>query len=745
MKAQALLSSPQVALVPQDSTFNARATLSMASMTNLFSQILLLPIYTATAAQKTFVCTTNSLTAVLNTDLFGNFNLVIGDPSIQAVTGGMAGVCLTQVFSQATQNMALGGGAAALSGAVGQVADRLIGAGLTLELSPEYHLTDAVLAYASGVTYGFMDVLQTIEQKHCRLPDLTVTTVSKCACGDLAHRVVAARRAETIADGALWCVGSMQLLDSSGKPYLIFNPYTYQELSDASRGKMDQYLGCVGTGGPDCSQYLPTLPYLERQGVDVGTVLTRCRSNYVNKVWDSGAAYLMNYQQVQALAPYAYIISMYYDPTKMDSSVQNCLLESMRLGTGNDPCLLGWLTLQNVSRTNYFEYEVATFDSASADFADIDACQVFTGPAANPDPAVAYEFAQCLNGSVAAQCQLPHYIWSGRTSNRVPVASIHAVSYPPGSPELLASAQADLQAVLDEAKAFFASFNWSDPGLQESFFSVEGDVIHQMFDCYFMGPFASAELWPTGGSRDLGTMLYYRNSPTDRTFMVPSAGCVPGVDACCPNQSPFSCGGPALMAIIHDFIRKLGRGSGLGRANSILAKAVQEGVRAKISEYKALFTSLSNYGCQCPGAGRVDLRGTAVGGLLHPWQRIGADLHLRPHPGLHRGAGLHQRDALRGVRHPADGRAAGAGAGGGPVQPVPAAGALRRHGGARRDAGALALGGVHHPSARSQLDVLRHQDRRLLVQVRPGGEPQLRRLRRPDRGDCGVHPVPGQG
>eukprot|EP00960_Hanusia_phi_P016083 473306-Hanusia_phi.AAC.1 len=180
---------------------------------------------------------------------------------------------------------------------------------------------------------------------------------------------------------------------------------------------MDKYLVCVGTGAGSCSQYLPTLPYLERQNVDAGTVLTRCRSNYVNKVWDSGAAYLMNYLQYPGLSGAAYIISMYYNPSSMDSSVQNCLLESLRLGTGNDACLLGWLTLQNVSRTNYFQYEVASVDSATADFADI-----------------------------------------------------------------------------DEAKGFFATFNWSDPSLQESFFSVEGDVIHQMFDCYFLGPFASAEL-----------------------------------------------------------------------------------------------------------------------------------------------------------------------------------------------------------------------------------------------------------
>ncbi|EKX36199.1 hypothetical protein GUITHDRAFT_117723 [Guillardia theta CCMP2712] len=123
MKAQQVLSSSQVALVPTDPTFNARATLSMASMTNLFSQILLLPIYGAVASQKTFVCTTNSLTAVLNTDLLGNFQLVIGDPSIQAVSGDVAGVCLTQVFNQDVQNMALGGASNTLGSAVAQVAE----------------------------------------------------------------------------------------------------------------------------------------------------------------------------------------------------------------------------------------------------------------------------------------------------------------------------------------------------------------------------------------------------------------------------------------------------------------------------------------------------------------------------------------------------------------------------------------------------------------------------------------------
>eukprot|EP00960_Hanusia_phi_P063876 765608-Hanusia_phi.AAC.6 len=272
----------------------------------------------------------------------------------------------------------------------------------------------------------------------------------------------------------------------------------------------------------------------------------------------------------------------------MPSSVQNCLQQTLRLGIGNDACLLGWLTLQNISRTNYFEYEVASIDSDTADFADIDSCQVFTGPARHPDPAVRHEFAQCLNQSVAAECQLPHYIWSGRTANRIPVASMHAVSYPPGSAELLASAKEDLQAVLEEARAYFANLDWSNPSLEQSFFSVEGDVVHQLFDCYFLGPYASAELWPSGASRELTSMLYYRNNPTDRTFMVPEAGCVPGVDACCPDGSPFSCGGPARMAIIHGFIDKLRQTPG-SQTGSILAKAVEEGVLAKIAEFKALF------------------------------------------------------------------------------------------------------------------------------------------------------------
>lgn len=48
---------------------------------------------------------------------------------------------------------------------------RLIWVGFTLELAPMYHMTDAMLSYATGVTYGFMDVLQTVDEKHCKLPE----------------------------------------------------------------------------------------------------------------------------------------------------------------------------------------------------------------------------------------------------------------------------------------------------------------------------------------------------------------------------------------------------------------------------------------------------------------------------------------------------------------------------------------------------------------------------------------------
>ena len=270
IKSQEILSSEAVALVPFDPSFNARSTLAMASITNMFSQLVFFPLYMSIASQKIFTCTANSLLAVVNLDTTGNFQIIIGSPEVQAASADVVGVCLTQVFNEDLQSNTMG---STVSGAVTQVANRLIDFGFTIQLSPMYHVTDATLSYAVGVTYGFMDVLQTLDEKHCKLPDITATTISKCACGDYAHRIATERRQQGIRDHAFWCTGVMQILRSDGKPRLVFNPYTLQELLDASVGKMDRYLNCIGTQTRfgNCDQYRPKLPILEQQGVDVGT------------------------------------------------------------------------------------------------------------------------------------------------------------------------------------------------------------------------------------------------------------------------------------------------------------------------------------------------------------------------------------------------------------------------------------------------------------------------------------------
>ncbi|EKX32200.1 hypothetical protein GUITHDRAFT_121622 [Guillardia theta CCMP2712] len=328
----------------------------------------------------------------------------------------------------------------------------------------------------------------------------------------------------------------------------------------------------------------------------------------VYKVWDTGAAYISNYQLYPDLQNLGFIIDNVYNPSFIQQSVLNCFSESVRVGTGTDACLLGYLTLMNTSRVNYFLYSIASFSSDNADYADIDGCEVFTGPAQNPNPAIAHEFSQCLSTSLSSQCQLPQYIWSGRTSNRVPIASLHAVSYVPGSQALYQSVQDEYDAVAAEARALFTPevLGWSNTELDLNFFSMEGDVIHQLFDCYFLGPFSAAELWPSGGSRSLQVLQYYRSSTLDRTFQIPSAGCDPAQDACCPQVSPFSCGGPGRMAIIHSFIQTLKRFN-TDSSNNLLRQAVQNGVRAKLRQFRDVLTNTLLFGCQC-GDGTNNLR-----------------------------------------------------------------------------------------------------------------------------------------
>ena len=84
----------------------------------------------------------------------------------------------------------------------------------------------------------------------------------------------------------------------------------------------------------------------------------------------------------------------------------------------------------------------------------------------------------CLESDAnVSGCDIPHMLWSGRSSNKVPVATQHTMNISdPAKKQQLATIEmmAARQHVLDTIERLEKT--WTGDGLQITLFSTEGDM-----------------------------------------------------------------------------------------------------------------------------------------------------------------------------------------------------------------------------------------------------------------------------
>jgi hypothetical protein len=131
---------------------------------------------------------------------------------------------------------------------------------------------------------------------------------------------------------------------------------------------------------------------------------------------------------------------------------------------------------QGQSSIDYFEYGKINVDNPSSDV--IDACLTFSGPAGIPNSSISAPFQACLETYTnRTGCDIPHMLWSGRSTNKVPVATQHAM--------LIADVtqrKAWAQNMMDTEKANVINAinklqKWDGNNLRISIFSAEGNIL----------------------------------------------------------------------------------------------------------------------------------------------------------------------------------------------------------------------------------------------------------------------------
>jgi len=315
-------------------------------------------------------------------------------------------------------------------------------------------------------------------------------------------------------------------------------------------------------------------------------VYQRCLANYQSRQWDIGAHVLFNvslHEKLQADLPTPDCWLM-----PEGGCLSACLLQSQREGSSNAYCLNEWLRAKDVNSLDFFEYE-------ASGGAPTHACQVFSGPA-KLGGTVAAPFRLCLDSyerTAAELCKLPSIVWSGRSTNKVPVGVDHSTVIADATEKINAARNTYASIQLDVSKALDVMKSWSASNLNVMVFSAEGDMLHQFFDCYMMGAESSAEVWP---GPDVVKPIWARNDKLTRDFQLPCSGeALRDRQGRRDSKSPFTCGSHARRSAIKYFLRNQITQDPTTN-NQIIQDAVNE-LLGKLEQ--AWLGDLSGYMCQC--------------------------------------------------------------------------------------------------------------------------------------------------
>ena len=534
-----------------DSRVHARYIMILTATTNVLASVFMWPVYQGLVLQKFFSCTANDVLYQIDTLVSSGqptMSIRFGDPrAAQAIERAGIAVCLSEDVRQSLQDAGVRVREAGRAGEAGdattlrvfrKISDAIsstIDIGLSAHVQYAYHVMDIWLTWGSSVIRGFMDLAQTVDWQNCKLPvvDTGLQSVGMCACGDEAHAIPAVEKSKAWTKHAFWCSGLLMLNEGDGSDLLVWNPFSLEQLlalkGNKGNGYAD-YLTCLHSRwnersvhhGSTCEDFKPRDARLERQGVEVLQVVSRCRGNYQQGRWDEASALLALFEETEwqamrylSTSDSALLDDKYTRLRKqvvqllesdadlraehalvLPQAVLACLGDALRAGVLQHDCHRG---------VTDFAYERAP----GADTVHVDACKVLSGQ--------------------ATALSTARFLWTGNSRNHVPLAKLHATVL--SAAERSSRAEQELAKLLAAVSQEFNGVIGVDFAreLQQHVdvesFSTEGDELHQLVDCVVLGPYSAADLNSNVHAGEAGGGLvraavpqYHRGDPQSRAF-----------------------------------------------------------------------------------------------------------------------------------------------------------------------------------------------------------------------------------
>jgi hypothetical protein len=406
---------------------------------------------------------------------------------------------------------------------------------------------DSSVDFLIGVVFGLQDILYSFNLRACKVPNYAMRYVLWCSCQDDEYRIPASQRGHGIAQGALWCVGSLSMPLLDGNIGIVYNPYTLTELSEGVKG-VTAYINCLSETS-DAGQCQPPtgtlLPSLAAQAVEPIAVWARCKTNYMLNTWDIGAgALFMETSNTNGLVQ----TGLAWGQALGDEFLQ-CMRDTNRLLVDYSTCMRLFFSISsNSTPAAYFLYEKAPVNSGEPP----DACLVFSGlnRSAPANSTLQTVMSDCLMqegvGEVTA-CDLNPLIWSGNHPHKMAAANLHGTLPPaPQSNGEHIEYRSVVRRFQAAAAAFGALYDQQSASLDTILFSADGDFVHDVFDCMYLGPYTRVDLLACDA--DLPNCPFYardNESGASRDF-TPCFGDEMHGD----YQLPFTCGSQVRNVVL---------------------------------------------------------------------------------------------------------------------------------------------------------------------------------------------------
>jgi hypothetical protein len=204
-------------------------------------------------------------------------------------------------------------------------------------------------------------------------------------------------------------------------------------------------------------------------------------------------------------------------------------------------------------------------------------------PAAN---SLASSIDSCKVPATIADRPFPRFLWTGSSTNHVPIAKMHDMDVSRAEREKQAEAKIKKMIATEITPTFerLTSTDFRadlDANLDIDAFSVEGDELHQLIDCVILGPFAAASMSSEVHLENLPRLpvpLYHRGSASSRRF----------------TSWQKTGGSPSRRAFVCTVLEHVS-----SKAKSVL----QDRVNAHIEGMALLWLDPKNFVCTCPKGG----------------------------------------------------------------------------------------------------------------------------------------------